>query len=155
MGVFDFKIDARSGETVWLEVNPQGQFFFLQGLSGSDLRGPFCQFLVRETLAGARQRARSRTLRAVSPVDRPLRDRRSGSGVLARRPKARGQAAAPKLHNAAPAPPAAKLPAAEPIIPLVHAPDDPGPEGEALPETETEPEAVKNETWRPFGSLFR
>jgi HemY protein len=66
-----------------------------------------------------------------------------------------GQAAAPRVHNAAPAPPAAKLPGAEPIIPLVHAPDDPGPEGEALPETETEPEAEKNETWRPFGSLFR
>jgi HemY protein len=52
-------------------------------------------------------------------------------------------------HNAAPAPPAAKPPAAEPIIPLVHAPDDPGPEGEA------EPEGEKSETWRPFGSLFR
>jgi predicted ATP-grasp superfamily ATP-dependent carboligase len=56
MGIFDFKIDARSGETVWLEVNPQGQFFFLEGLTGSDLRGPLCKFLVRETLESARQR---------------------------------------------------------------------------------------------------
>ena len=56
MGIFDFKIDARSGEIVWLEVNPQGQFFFLEGLSGSDLRAPLCKFLVSETLAGARQR---------------------------------------------------------------------------------------------------
>jgi hypothetical protein len=37
----------------------------------------------------------------------------------------------------------------------VHAPDDPGPEGEALPETEGEPATDKDESWRPFGSLFR
>jgi HemY protein len=61
----------------------------------------------------------------------------------------------PPMRNAAPAPPAAKPPAAQPIIPLVHAPDDPGPEGEALVEAETEPEPEKNESWHPFGSLFR
>jgi len=64
-------------------------------------------------------------------------------------------AAAPAVRNAAPAPPAAKPPAAAPIIPLVHAPDDPGPEGEALVEAETESEPEKNESWHPFGSLFR
>ena len=61
----------------------------------------------------------------------------------------------PPVRNAAPAPAAAKPPAADPIIPLVHAPDDPGPEGEALVEAETEPEPEKNESWHPFGSLFR
>lgn len=61
----------------------------------------------------------------------------------------------PPVRNAAPAPPAAKPPAVAPIIPLVHAPDDPGPEGEALVEAETEPEPEKNESWHPFGSLFR
>ncbi len=61
----------------------------------------------------------------------------------------------PPVRNAAPAPSAAKPPAVEPIIPLVHAPDDPGPEGEALVEAETEPEPEKNESWHPFGSLFR
>ena len=61
----------------------------------------------------------------------------------------------PPVRNAAPAPAAARPPAADPIIPLVHAPDDPGPEGEALVEAETEPEPEKNESWHPFGSLFR
>ena len=60
-----------------------------------------------------------------------------------------------RFAPAPPAPAAAKPPAAAPIIPLVHAPDDPGPEGEALVEAETEPETEKNESWHPFGSLFR
>jgi HemY protein len=43
-------------------------------------------------------------------------------------------------------------PAAEPVTPLQHAPDDPGPEPEA---EEAEPEAPpRPEGWR-FGSLFR
>ena len=46
-------------------------------------------------------------------------------------------------------------PPGDPIISLVHAPDDPGPDGETLVEAETEPETEKNEAWRPFGSLFR
>lgn len=31
MGIFDMKITPR-GELFWLEVNPQGQFLFLEGL---------------------------------------------------------------------------------------------------------------------------
>ena len=63
---------------------------------------------------------------------------------------AAAHAPSPAARNAAPAPPPG-----DPIISLVHAPDDPGPEGETLVEAETEPETEKNEAWRPFGSLFR
>lgn len=31
---------------VFLEINPQGQFLFAEGLSGTDLIGPFTQFVV-------------------------------------------------------------------------------------------------------------
>jgi HemY protein len=64
-------------------------------------------------------------------------------------------APAPAALNAAPSPLAARAPAAEPIVPLVHAPDDPGPEGETLAEPESEAETEKTESWRPFGQLFR
>ncbi len=77
----------------------------------------------------------------------PEGDRNAGAAEV------RSPAARPR--NAAPAPPLARSPAADPIVPLVHAPDDPGPDGEALVEAETEPETEKNENWRPFGSLFR
>jgi glutathione synthase/RimK-type ligase-like ATP-grasp enzyme len=36
MGVCDLKI-AASGEPVWLEVNPQGQFLFIEGITGMKL----------------------------------------------------------------------------------------------------------------------
>ena len=54
-------------------------------------------------------------------------------------------------HDAAPAPallhaqPA--TPKSDPVIPLVHAPDDPGPEAEIVEETEAEPDA-KPSAWR-------
>lgn len=51
---------------------------------------------------------------------------------------------------AEPAPTPAR-PGAEPAIPLIHVPDDPGPEGAEEPEP---PPAPRNEGWR-FGSLFR
>jgi hypothetical protein len=38
-------------------------------------------------------------------------------------------------------------PKADPVIPLVHAPDDPGPEAEIVEETEPEPDA-KPSGWR-------
>ncbi|GIE37038.1 hypothetical protein Ait01nite_100830 [Actinoplanes italicus] len=47
MGVFDIKIDD-TGEPVWLELNPQGQFLFVQGLIGMDLVTPFAEFVRRE-----------------------------------------------------------------------------------------------------------
>ena len=46
MGVFDLKLDPE-GEPVWLEINPQGQFLFVEGLTGFDLTTPFVQFLLR------------------------------------------------------------------------------------------------------------
>jgi hypothetical protein len=43
--------------------------------------------------------------------------------------------------------PQAMQPKSEPVIPLVHAPDDPGPEAEIVEETEPEPDA-KPAGWR-------
>ena len=50
MGVFDMKIDE-SDRPVFLELNPQGQFLFVEGLTGMDLIGSFAHFLSREALA--------------------------------------------------------------------------------------------------------
>ena len=44
MGVVDLKID-NEGEPVWLEVNPQGQFLFVEGLCGVPLTSMFARFL--------------------------------------------------------------------------------------------------------------
>jgi hypothetical protein len=44
MGIFDLKINER-GEMVWLEVNPQGQFLFLEGMSEMKLADAFADFL--------------------------------------------------------------------------------------------------------------
>ena len=44
MGIFDLKLDP-GGTAVWLEVNPQGQFLFIQGLIGLDLASAFAAFL--------------------------------------------------------------------------------------------------------------
>jgi hypothetical protein len=55
MGVFDLK-ETGEGEPVFLEVNPQGQFLFLEGLCGLPLTDAFATFL-REELADVRARA--------------------------------------------------------------------------------------------------
>ena len=47
MGVFDLKLGP-DGEPVWLELNPQGQFLWLDGLAGMNLQDAFADFLVRE-----------------------------------------------------------------------------------------------------------
>jgi hypothetical protein len=47
MGVFDFK-ESPSGEIFFLEVNPQGQFLFLEGITGEPLTERFVDFLMRE-----------------------------------------------------------------------------------------------------------
>lgn len=44
MGIFDFKLTP-DGDIVWLEVNPQGQFLFIQGIIGVDLASAFTKFL--------------------------------------------------------------------------------------------------------------
>jgi HemY protein len=53
------------------------------------------------------------------------------------------------VHDAAPAPLQAQpaRPKSDPVIPLVHAPDDPGPQAEIVEETEPEPDA-KPSGWR-------
>jgi hypothetical protein len=51
MGVFDLKLDD-TGDPVWLELNPQGQFLFVQGLIGQDLITPFADFVCQEVRRG-------------------------------------------------------------------------------------------------------
>jgi hypothetical protein len=43
MGIVDLKVTP-SGEAVWLEVNPQGQFLFLEGLTGEPLTEHFAEY---------------------------------------------------------------------------------------------------------------
>ena len=50
MGVCDVKIDETTGEPIFLEVNPQGQFLFVEGLGGGDMRTPIADYLEAETL---------------------------------------------------------------------------------------------------------
>jgi len=47
MAIMDAKFGP-DGELVWLEANPQGQFLFLEGMSGLDLTTPFCEFLIEQ-----------------------------------------------------------------------------------------------------------
>jgi glutathione synthase/RimK-type ligase-like ATP-grasp enzyme len=55
MGVFDLK-RADGGEFVWLEVNPQGQFLFIEGLCGLPLTSALGDFLMDEARRAARRR---------------------------------------------------------------------------------------------------
>ncbi|MFI0913871.1 RimK family alpha-L-glutamate ligase [Streptomyces abikoensis] len=55
MGVVDMKMDS-NGTPIWLEVNPQGQFLFMQALSGLDLITPCADYFEREALSAARLR---------------------------------------------------------------------------------------------------
>lgn len=50
MGIVDIKITP-SGELVWLEVNPQGQFIFLEPLTGIPFIDAFSQYLIEEAEA--------------------------------------------------------------------------------------------------------
>jgi glutathione synthase/RimK-type ligase-like ATP-grasp enzyme len=47
MGIFDLKLTPQ-GEVVWLEINPQGQFLFLEGMCGIPLTTDFTDFLISE-----------------------------------------------------------------------------------------------------------
>jgi glutathione synthase/RimK-type ligase-like ATP-grasp enzyme len=47
MGIFDMKINTNQ-EPIWLEINPQGQFLFVEGLSEMKLADAFADFLYRE-----------------------------------------------------------------------------------------------------------
>jgi glutathione synthase/RimK-type ligase-like ATP-grasp enzyme len=46
MGIMDLK-QTPEGEFVWLEVNPQGQFLFLEGLTGEPLTELFTDYLTK------------------------------------------------------------------------------------------------------------
>lgn len=46
MGISDLKVAADGGPPYWLEVNPQGQFLFLEGLGGPEVAQPFAHFLL-------------------------------------------------------------------------------------------------------------
>lgn len=50
MGIFDLKLADR-GEPFWFEVNPQGQFLFLEALCSMRLRQAFSDFLLAELAA--------------------------------------------------------------------------------------------------------
>jgi glutathione synthase/RimK-type ligase-like ATP-grasp enzyme len=47
MGVVDLKLTPED-KFAWLEINPQGQFLFAEGLSGLDLTSAFADFLYQE-----------------------------------------------------------------------------------------------------------
>ncbi|MEU4949706.1 hypothetical protein [Streptomyces lavendulae] len=53
MGAIDIKLTP-SGEPVWLEVNPQGQFLFLEPLLRIPLAGYFLDFLLDEARTAPR-----------------------------------------------------------------------------------------------------
>lgn len=56
MGIIDMKLDS-DGRPVWLEVNPQGQFLFLEGMCRDlPLTQLFAEFLMREAEMAARRR---------------------------------------------------------------------------------------------------
>jgi glutathione synthase/RimK-type ligase-like ATP-grasp enzyme len=46
MGIIDMKVHDENGKVYFLEVNPQGQFLFLQAITGFDLGKEFAAFLL-------------------------------------------------------------------------------------------------------------
>lgn len=53
MGISDLKPAPDGGPPYWLEVNPQGQFLFLEGLGGPEVAQPFADFLLARASGGA------------------------------------------------------------------------------------------------------
>jgi glutathione synthase/RimK-type ligase-like ATP-grasp enzyme len=51
MGIIDLKFDD-SGAVTWLEINPQGQFLFIEGLCGMPLTETFSTFLRDQAACG-------------------------------------------------------------------------------------------------------
>ena len=47
MGIIDLK-ETPAGELIWLEVNPQGQFLFLEALSDLKIGDIFAEYLLDE-----------------------------------------------------------------------------------------------------------
>jgi glutathione synthase/RimK-type ligase-like ATP-grasp enzyme len=54
MGILDMKL-ATDGEPVWLEINPQGQFLFLEGLCGMPLTEIFADYLLEQASTAERE----------------------------------------------------------------------------------------------------
>ena len=54
MGIFDLK-PSEGADPVWLELNPQGQFLFLEGMTGMPLVEAFADFLVLEASTARRE----------------------------------------------------------------------------------------------------
>jgi hypothetical protein len=54
MGIFDLKLNDST--PIWLELNPQGQFLFAEGLSGIPLNFEIARFLRQEAVTAARMR---------------------------------------------------------------------------------------------------
>ena len=50
MGVFDLKLIEGSMSPVWLEINPQGQFLFVEGLTNLNLTKYFAKFLYNKAI---------------------------------------------------------------------------------------------------------
>ncbi|MGW6842561.1 ATP-grasp domain-containing protein [Streptomyces sp. NPDC054958] len=55
MGVVDLKL--HDGTPIWLEINPQGQFLFAEGLTGLPLRSAMADFLGNEANSAHRERS--------------------------------------------------------------------------------------------------
>ena len=55
MGIVDLKLDD-AGVPVWLEINPQGQFLFAEGLCGLRLAEAFADFVASEARQAASRR---------------------------------------------------------------------------------------------------
>jgi glutathione synthase/RimK-type ligase-like ATP-grasp enzyme len=67
MGIIDLK-RTPDGEIVWLEVNPQGQFLFLEGITGVPLSEHFADYLL--SLGGPEHYASSPSAVASPPGER-------------------------------------------------------------------------------------
>jgi glutathione synthase/RimK-type ligase-like ATP-grasp enzyme len=48
MGIFDFKLCSKTGKPFFFEVNPQGNFLFLEGLTGFSISDHFANFLMEQ-----------------------------------------------------------------------------------------------------------
>lgn len=84
MGIFDIKLTP-DGEAVWLEVNPQGQFLWLEGLTGMPLLAGFADFLVSELQEENRQATLLPTNPDPTVTDHESRRAAGPSGYLTER----------------------------------------------------------------------
>lgn len=67
MGIFDLKLTDRD-ELVWLEVNPQGQFLFVEALTGLDLKMQFSEYLFEAARASFQRKLSPRSVPILEPA---------------------------------------------------------------------------------------